>query len=453
MDINSAHRRREIFKIGVPVFVELLMGTLFGMVDMIMLGNSGTGAIVTASIAAIGITNQYTFIGLSLLSALTTGATAIIARYIGAKKHDRIENVLRHILLLAMLFLAVPVIIFGLTKSDLIMGFIGAQPDAIEAGRDYFRAIMVGFIFQAFNFATFASMRGTGDTKTPMRINMVANILNVIGNAVLIFGLFGFPAMGVTGAGVSTALSQVVAAILSFIYLVKGKNVVKLTLSEPFHFDSKIIYNLVKIGIPAAIEQVLFRVGILLYVRTVADLGTTVYATHQLSLNILSLSFTIGQAFGVAASTLVGRSLGQNDTDLAENYMKDIRNIGMLLAIPVSLLLFFGSSVILRLYTQDPEIISMGSGVLKMIAFIQPFQAAQFISAGGLRGAGDTMFTLVSTGVGVLGVRNLGATIFIRMLGMGLTGAWIALIFDQMMRWVLIGYRVRTGHWKHVKLK
>lgn len=450
---GTVERRKEIFRVGVPVFIELLMGTLFGMVDMIMLGNSGTGAVITASIAAIGITNQYSFIGLSLLSAMTTGATAVIARYVGAKKYDRIEHVLRHILLLAFFVVAVPIVVFGLLNADGIMRFIGAQADTIEAGRDYFRAIVIGFIFQSFNFATFASMRGSGDTKTPMRINMIANFLNVIGNAVLIFGLFGFPALGVTGAGVSTAFSQLVAMILSLRYLLRGESHVRLSKDIPFAFDSKIVYNLVKIGIPAAIEQVFFRVGILLYVRTVAGLGTTVYATHQLSLNILSLSFTIGQAFGVAASTLVGRSLGKGDKDLADRYMKEIRNYGMLLALPVALLFFFGSDLILRLYTQDQDIINMGAGVLKMVAFIQPFQAAQFISAGGLRGAGDTMFTLVSTGAGVLIVRNVAAYIFVHMMAMGLTGAWIALIVDQMVRWVLIGLRVKTGKWKYVTLR
>lgn len=437
----------------MPVFIELLMGTLFGMVDMIMIGNSGTGPVVTESIAAIGITNQYMFIGLSLVSALTTGATAMIARYMGAKRDDKIESVVRHILLLTLLFLAIPVAVLGLTQADRIMRFIGAEPDAIQTGRAYFRFIMAGFIFQGFNFAVFSSMRGSGDTKSPMRINLVVNGLNVIGNALLIFGLFGLPRLGVTGAGISTAFSHVVAAVLCIRYLLSGRHIVKLSFKTRFTLDKNVLYNLVVIGVPAAIEQVLFRVGILLYVRTVAGLGTAVYATHQLSLNILSLSFTIGQAFGIAASTLVGRSLGEEDTDLAHAYMTETRRYGVLASLLVAVLFFFFSRHVVRLYTSDPVIIDMASGVLRMIAFIQPFQAAQFIVAGGLRGAGDTRFTLVSTGAGVLVVRNVFAWLFVIVRGMGLTGAWIALMIDQLVRWILISLRARSGKWKDIQLR
>lgn len=452
LEQTVAKRRKVIFAIAMPVLLELVMGTLFGMVDMIMLGNSGTGAGITASIAAIGITNQYLFIGLSLASALTTGATAMIARYIGAGRDDKIESVLRHILILTLAFIAIPITIFGFLNTDAIMRFIGAEQDTIQVGRMYFQVVIIGFTFQAINFAVFAAMRGAQDTKSPMRINLVANAVNVVGNAILIYGLFGFPRLGVTGAGISTACSQIVAFVLAMRYLLAGKQKVKLSRMQ-FAFDRNILYNLVKIGVPAAIEQVLFRVGILLYVRTVAGLGTTVYATHQLSLNILMLSFTIGQAFGTAASTLTGRSLGMDDPDLAERYILESKNYGVILSIFVALGFFFFSPTIMRLYTSDPEIILLASGVLKIIAFIQPFQSSQFILAGGLRGAGDTMWTLVSTGIGVLVVRNVAAWGLVNVLQMGLTGAWIALIFDQLIRWILITWRMRSGKWKYISLR
>lgn len=453
MDQSAIRRRKQILGISMPVFVELLMGTLFGMVDMIMIGNSGTGPVITESIAAIGITNQYMFIGLSLVSALTTGATAMIARYLGAKRYGHIQTVVRHILALTLIFLAIPVALFGITQTDAVMRFIGAEADAIQTGRMYFRIIMAGFVFQAFNFAVFASMRGAADTKSPMRINLVVNGLNVAGNAVLIFGLLGFPRLGVTGAAVSTAISHVIASILCLRYLLSGKHIVKLDGKTPFSLDRNVLYNLVVIGVPAAIEQVLFRVGILLYVRTVAGLGTVIYATHQLSLNILSLSFTIGQAFGTAASTLVGRSLGEEDPDLASDYMIETRRYGVLVSLVVALLFFFFSRYVVRLYTSEPQIIELASGVLRMIAFIQPIQAAQFILAGGLRGAGDTRFTLVSTGIGVLVVRNVFAWILVLYYGLGLTGAWMALMIDQAVRWVLITGRARSGRWKKIALR
>lgn len=452
MEKTVQMRRKAIFTITMPVMLELLMGTLFGMVDMVMLGHSGTGAKMQASIAAIGISNQYQFIGLSLIASLTTGATAMIARYIGARRQDRVEPVLKHVLVLAMFGLALPLIAFGMWQTDAIMRFIGAQPDAIEAGRTYFRILVVAFGFQAFNFAAFSAMRGAADTRTPMRINFISNGINVVGNAVLIFGLFGFPRLGVTGAGIATAVSQSVATVFILFYLLSGRNIVKLDRKVPFRFDRNILINLARIGVPAALEQVLFRIGMLMYVRTVAGLGTTVYATHQISLSILNLSLTIGQSFATAASTLVGRSLGAQKPEEAERFMRESKNWSILFSMGVALFIFFFSPFVVRLYTGDRDIIELSSGVLKTIAIILPFQSAQFTLAGGLRGAGDTVWTLISTGMGVLLVRNVFAALFVNGMQLGLYGAWYALGVDQLVRWSLVRFRVHTQKWKDIHL-
>ncbi|HOK63709.1 MAG TPA: MATE family efflux transporter, partial [Soehngenia sp.] len=308
--IVKENKRNEILKIATPVFVELLLGTLFGMVDMMMLGHFGSHEISTASIAAVGITNQLIFIGLSLVQALNVGATAMVARYIGAKREDKIESVVKHIIILTQILLVVPILVLGLGFPEQLMHFFGAKSDAIAIGKDYFRIVTLGFAFQSFNFSIFAALRGAGDTKTPMKINIRVNLLNVLGNAILIYGLLGIKPLGITGAGISTTFSQFVALILVITHLRKSHSVVKLNIKDKFHFDKDVIYNLIKIGLPASLEQIAFRLGVLMFVKIVASLGTVAYATHQICLNILNLSFTPGQAFGIAASTLTGRSLG-----------------------------------------------------------------------------------------------------------------------------------------------
>src|SRR5690625_1271479 len=283
--------RDEIVKIAGPVFIELLMGTLFGMVDMIMLGNFGDDATSAAGIAAVGVTNQLVLIGLSLVQSLNIGATAMIARYIGAKREDRIESVLKHIIILTHVFLVIPILIVGLGFSTNVMKFLGAHQDTIQVGRGYFRIIILGFIFQAFNFSIFAALRGAGDTKTPMKINVTVNLLNVFGNAILIYGLFGVPSFGVTGAAISTAASQVVASVLLLREIFKAESIIHINLKRKFQIDKDIVYNLIKIGVPASLEQIAMRVGLLIFVKIVATLGTVAYATHQICINILSLSF------------------------------------------------------------------------------------------------------------------------------------------------------------------
>jgi putative MATE family efflux protein len=451
--IDKKSVRKNIYHIASPVLVELLLGTLFGMVDMIMLGRSGSTDLTTASIAAVGITNQLVFVGLSLVQALNVGATAMVARYIGAGKDDRIETVVKHTILLTQVFIVLPVLYLGLFKSLWVMQSLGAGNDTISIGMGYFRVVILGFIFQGFNFSLFASLRGAGDTRAPMKINVIVNLFNVFGNAILIFGLLGFPALGVTGAGISTALSQVVASVMLLRYLSKSKGVIKLNLKHRFSVDGDTIYNLVKIGVPASLEQIAFRGGILIFTRMVASLGTIAYATHQICIGIMTLSFTPGQAFGTAASTLTGRSLGAQEPELAELYIRENRRIGAVISAAMGLLFFFLGPYVAMMYTDSAEVINEAAKVLKLMAFIMPFQGSQLIVAGGLRGAGDTVWTLIATFAGTIGVRIVLAWLFVIELGYGLLGAWMAVFVDQFVRWAFITLRFNTNRWKYISIK
>lgn len=452
-DFNKKQTRNEIMMIAGPVFIELLMGTLFGMVDMIMLGNFGTDAMAVASIAAVGITNQLMFIGLSLVQSLNIGATTMVARYIGAKKENRIESVVKHVMILTQVLLVIPILYVGLGMTDGTMKFLGAHQDTIAIGRDYFRVVALGFIFQAFNFSVFASLRGAGDTKTPMKINLTVNLLNVIGNAVLIYGLFGFPQLGVLGAGISTTISQVVASIMLIRFILNKKSIIHINLKNKFKFDKDIIHNLIKIGLPASLEQIALRTGILIFVKIIATLGTVAYATHQIGINIMNLSFTPGQAFGIAASTLTGRSLGEENPDKAEQYIKMCGRIGSMVSATMGVIFFFFGTFIAGLYTSNQDVVIEAGKILKLMAFIQPFQGSQLIIAGGLRGAGDTVWTLVSTFIGVLVVRIILSIIFVRVMGMGLMGAWISVLIDQAIRWIMIRIRFKTNKWKYITIR
>ncbi len=451
--IIKENKRNEILKIATPVFVELLLGTLFGMVDMMMLGHFGGHEISTASIAAVGITNQLIFIGLSLVQALNVGATAMVARYIGGKREDKIESVVKHIIILTQVLLVVPILILGLGFTEELMHFFGAKVDAIAIGKDYFKIATLGFAFQSFNFSIFAALRGAGDTKTPMNINIKVNLLNVVGNAILIYGLFGIKPLGINGAGISTTFSQFVALIFVINHLRKSHSVIKLNIKDKFHFDKDVIYNLIKIGLPASLEQIAFRLGVLLFVKIVASLGTVAYATHQICLNILNLSFTPGQAFGIAASTLTGRSLGSDEQDEAEAYIKECQKIGVVISIFMMIMFFFFGKYVAMLYSDDPAVLKEAAKILKLMAFTMPFQCSQLILSGGLRGAGDTVWTLISTFVGVLGVRIIIAYYLVLVLKIGLVGAWIAVFIDQFTRWLVITLRFRTNNWKYIALR
>ena len=447
---NKTELRMNIFHIVWPVFIEVLLGSLFGMVDMMMVGRISEHA--AQAVSAVGMTNQPVFLGLSFVQALNVGGTAIIARYFGAKKYNNISLVLKHVMLLAMLGFVTPISLLMILLAPYVLSFLGADTSVIEVGTSYFRVIMVGFIFQSFSFTMTAALRGIGETKIPMRNNLIANSLNVLGNAVLIYGLFGFPVLGVTGAAISTAFSNVIAMLLNLRYVLSKKSVLYLDFKEKFEFRFEMMKDLIRIGLPTALEQLALRVGIISFLNIVSGLGTNVYAAHQISLNILNLTYSPAQAFGITASTLMGQSLGAKNEQLARIYTRMCQRIGFVIAIGMSLFIFFGSKTLAEFYSTEPEIIRNTMIALTIVAFVQPFQSHQLITSGALRGAGDTVWPLIAIFVGSILIRVSLGYIFVNIIGLGLAGAWYAVFIDQFIRWLIILFRFKSGKWKNIRI-
>jgi len=185
----------------------------------------------------------------------------------------------------------------------------------------------------------------------------------------------------------------------------------------------------------------------------VASLGTNAYATHQIGMNIQALSFMTGQAFAVSATSLVGQSLGKKRPDMAQSYSNHTRRLGLIISVILGIAFFFFGEQIVGLYSREPEIIAQGASILKLVALTQPAQSSQFILAGALRGAGDTRATAVITFLTVMLVRPSFAMLAVNVLGLGLAGAWYALVADQLLRSGLVLLRYRSGRWKNVRIK
>ncbi len=449
LDPDSAR----VAHIAWPVLVEVLLSSLFSMVDMMMLGNIPGKDIANQSVAAVGIVNQPLFVGIALVQALNVGGTAMIARYLGSGRQDRIEQTLKHVILLSFIGLAIPTFIVCQVYAPEIMGLLGAEAPVIALGSPYFRIIITGFLFSSVSFSFTAALRGAGETRAPMRINLIANFSNVIGNAILIYGWFGLPALGIVGAGISTAASNFLAFMLLLIHVTRGKSQIRLTIRNKFRISKDIMYNLVKIGVPASGEQLIMRAGMMGFVRIVAGLGTTVFAAHNIAISVLSLSFNPGMAFGIASASLVGFSLGKGSPEMAEKYSRSARRMGSMISTGIAVLFFAFAPQLASLFNRDPEVIRNAALALRIIALIQPFQSSQLILAGALRGAGDTIWAMIATIVGVVMIRISLALLFVNILGWGLGGAWLAVLIDQFIRWAIIYGRFRSGMWKHIKIR
>jgi putative MATE family efflux protein len=330
------------------------------------------------------------------------------------------------------------------------MGGSGISEETLALGVQYLNIQLYGFIPLCLSFTVTAVLRGIGDTKTPMVYNTLANVINLIFNYIMIYGKFGCPEMGVAGAAWATVIGQTVAFFIAVGVVISKKRYIYLDFKEKFKFDMVLMNNVISIGVPSMIEQLFMRAGIIIYARTVAGLGDTMYATHQVCMSIQSMSFMMGNAFANAATTLMGQSLGKRRYDMAELYMRQTRNLGIICSFFLILVLVTCNKAIIALYNDTPEVIAMGSKILLLLAASQPFQADQFITAGGLRGAGDTRYTAFVIAITVLGVRSGLGVLAIKVFDWGLWGAWIALIADQLLRTGLMGLRYKSGKWKTI---
>jgi len=436
---------KRVWQLAWPAMVELLLSTLFSMVDMIMVGR-----ISYQALTAVGLTNHPTMLALAVFQALNVGSTALVARFIGPGDIKNAKATVRQSLVLVTI-LGVVVSIGGYLLSPAIVTFMRAEPDVYPMSVSYLQIVSLGWLFTTISLNIGAILRGSGDTMTPMRYNLFSNLLNVFGNYVLIFGKFGFPAMGVAGAALSTTLCRGVAAFLALRAIFNKNKIIGVSLKDDYRIDKNLLERLISIGLPSAMEQFLLRLGQVFFSRAVAGLGTAVYAAHQTAVNISSLTFTPGQAFGMAATTMVGQSLGAKHPDVAEKAGLAARRMGLIIALAIAIVLFFFGYDVALLYTDEPEVARAAANALKILAIMQPMQSTQFILAGALRGAGDTRWPLYSPAIGIWGIRVVLVHVFIAM-GMGLMGAWVAQLCDQAFRAVFIYSRYKSGAWKHTRV-
>lgn len=442
--IESKMLYSDIIHIAWPSLVELTLTQLASMVDLMMVGQLGPWALT-----AVGLTTQPKFLLMTMFMAMNVGATAMVARYKGAGNQKKADEVLRQALLMTFVLGCVFALI-GFIAAPWLIKFMGASEDhVLQAGVDYLRIQMIGLPGLALTSTITATLRGVGNSKTAMIYNAMANIINVFFNYMLIYGNFGAPRMEVAGASLATIIGQYCAMFMAFYAVMNGRQYIILRFRDGFKPNKEEIKKIVDIGAPAMVEQVVMRIGLIIYTRTVAGLGTLPYAVHQVCLNIQSLSFMNGQAFAVSATSLTGQSLGKKRHDMAQAYTTRTRKLGMCVSIFLGVVFFFFGGQIVALYSGgDQSLVELGAVIMMFVAVVQPFQSSQLILAGALRGAGDTKVTAAITFITVLLVRPALAIFAINVLGMGLEGAWYALVTDQILRSLLVLLRYNSGAWK-----
>ncbi len=448
--IGEVPDTRQVYKNAIdmawPSAIEAVLVGLVSSIDIMMVGSLGASAI-----AAVGITNQPKFILLAIIFSLNVGVTAIVARRRGEKDREGANRCLRQALVICLMLSAILSVI-GFTYARPLLLFAGAQADVIDNAVTYFRIIAIGNFFTSVSLTINAAQRGSGNTKISMRTNIVANIVNLTFNFLLINGHFGFPKLGVAGAAIATLLGNIVAFLMSLRSITKADGFLHIKFKSDWKLDKETVKSIMSISSSSFVEQICMRVGFLVTTMLVASLGTIAFATHQICMNIVNLSFTFGDGLGIGASALVGQNLGAKRPDLATIYSKTIQRIALTVGAILFILFIGGRYFLVGLFTNDDSIIQMGGKIMIIMAMMSPVQTVSVVIGGTLRGAGDTKFVAYSSLISIGIVRPLTTWLFCYPLGFGILGAWFSFMTDQCLRLLINSWRFKTGKWTKIKI-
>jgi len=450
--ILQGNLKRSVLFLALPVVARLFLQMLVGVADLAMVGR-----ISPAAISAVGMSNQVFILSAAVLNAFTVGTTALVARMVGARKEEQAKIYARQSLVVTFSagIIIGAVVFFGAEYIMKLLLIASPEPDAeiIRLGTTYLRVVGVAEPLTFIMVNCYAILQGSGNMKAPLYIMALGNIVNVVFDYLLIFGIGFFPEMGVAGAAIATSGSKNLAAIIGIIYLFSKHSSLRLHLKDSFLPQKERIKEILSIGIPSAGEQLVRSTGTFVFSMLVAGLGPVAIAANQIIAKSISMSFMPGIGFGHAATTLIGQNLGAQQPKRAERSGYMACKIAAVFMSCVGLCFLFFSHEIAGFFTDDLVVQAAAGDNIKIMAISQPFLAYVMVLAGALRGAGDTKFVMLVTLVGTWGSRVLVGWFLGLFLGLGLRGVWIAMIIDNLIRAALMITRYRQGQWKTIRVR
>ncbi len=431
--------RRRVLGLAWPVIGENLLETLLGIVDTALVAGLGT-----AAIAGVGSGLQIMFFLLSALSALSIGSSVLVAQAVGASEQDRASRIARQSLIWSVL-LSVPLALVGFGLARPIIGLFGMTPDVTHIGVAYLQVTMGTVVVLVALVIGGGALRGAGDSRTPMIVTAIANVLNVALAYGLIYGHWGLPRLGAVGSAWATFVARAVALLLLLHALWKGRNGIRIAGGWGWLPDWSVAREVLKLGIPASIEQISMASAFLVLTVRIAGLGTDTLAAFRISISALSMSFLPGFGFSMAATALVGQSIGAKRPRQGAKVTQVATIWSVIWMSTIGVLIFLFADPIMRLFTHAPDVVRIGAAGLRIVALTQPFWAVGMVQSGALRGTGDTRYPLI-IGAGGMWITVLFVWLGLTFLGGGLVTIWGAFLLTSpvtaLLTWRRFHYRI-----------
>jgi putative MATE family efflux protein len=410
--------RSRVFGLALPIIGEQLLHTMVVAIDTLLVARLSKEAV-----AGVGTAVEFIYFIIAILVALEIGTTVLISQAFGAGNHVRVAHLARQSLSWG-LTLAAPVSIAGYLATPTIVNLFGLEPQVADHATTYMQISAATSVFLLMTFIAGAVFRGRGDSRTPLYAAIVANLVNVIASYGLIFGKLGMPELGVAGSAWGSALARASSAAILIGLLFAGKRGISIRSSDSWKPRLATGQALFRLGLPASLEQVVASAGFVTMLAVVALIGTSALAAQQIAFTALAIAFMPGFGFGLAATALIGQSVGANRLDdaglasrIAENWAVIWMSIG-------GVIYFLLAPQIMSIFTDESDVQDAGVSALRALAIGLPVWAVWSVYGGSLRGIGDTITPLITNGSTVW-ASVLMAYIWVSFFDGGLGSVWL----------------------------
>lgn len=441
-------KRKELFtnkdlkKLIIPLIIEQLLTVTVGLADSIMISSVGE-----AAVSGVSLVDSIMILLINMFSALATGGAVVAGQYLGQKKHVMACKTADQLILFISALAAVIMAGIYAMRGFILHGVFGAiEPAVMHSAEVYLLIVTASIPFLAVYNGCAALFRTMGNSKTAMQMSLFMNAVNIIGNAVLIYGV----GMGVEGAAIPTLASRVIAAAVILVLLKNRNQAVHISRNFNFKFKGFLVGRILKIGVPNGVENSMFQLGKILVLSLVAGFGTASITANAVSNMVAMFEIIPGMAVGLAVLTVVSRCVGANDYEAARYYTKKLLKIAYASLIVFNLFIVAMLPVIIRAYHLSPETAAITRKILLYHTLCcVTIWPVSFTLPNTLRASNDVKYTMVTAIISMWIFRIFFSFVLGKWLGWGVFGVWVAMTLDWAVRAVLFFIRYIRGKWQY----
>ena len=437
---NLLFSNKALVALLIPIVVEQLLNSFMGMIDTMMVSNVGSEAL-----SVVSLVDSVNNLIVQLFSAMATGAAIVCSHYVGMRDKEGANNAAKQVVI-SVGVIALVITVFGITFRRQILGIIFGQiePGVMENAEIYFFFTALSYPFLALFSAGSAIFRSCGNSRYPMTVSVISNVINIIGNYILIFTFD----MGVTGAAIATLISRIFCMVAVYVALAKPRQDIVVNDYMNIRPDWSLIKTILAIGIPSGIENSMFQFGKLAIQSTVSTMGTAVIAAQAMTNILESLNGIFGLGVGMCLMTVVGQCMGAGRKEEARYYIIKLCIIAEV-GITISCLLVYA---MLRPVTVIAGMESTSAALciemMTAITIVKPLiWTGSFVPAYGLRAAGDVRFSMTTSIITMWGCRVALCIFLVRTYNMGPMAVWYGMFADWALRSVIFFSRFLSGKW------